>query len=129
MAGLECPNFVLSLREAPLKAPGCTAKGKVCVLVGRYTRSSGSTRKRTHELGGARTTGRVMLMGERRRSTLGERGAQPDPIRSIAYGLPEASHDVVGIVVREWLESRVRKPKLCSCGIEMPLTGKCDDCD
>jgi hypothetical protein len=63
-------------------------------------------------------------MGERRRPTLGERGAQPDPIRGIAYGEPAPPQDVGS----EWLE-QASKPKLCCCGIELPVTGKCDYCD
>lgn len=63
-------------------------------------------------------------MGERRRRTLGERGAQPDPIRDIAYGEPAPSPDAGS----EWLE-QASKPKLCSCGLELPVAGTCDYCD
>ena len=63
-------------------------------------------------------------MSERRRMTLGERAAQPDPIRGIAYGDPEQPEIDHG---GEWLE-QASKPKMC-CGIELPVTGKCDYCD
>jgi len=63
-------------------------------------------------------------MGERRRPTLGERGALPDPIRGIVYGDPLSPPDVG----REWLED-AKKPTRCDCGIELPVTGQCDFCD
>lgn len=66
-------------------------------------------------------------MGERRRPTLGERGAQPDPIRNIRYGLPESRH--LGPLLVEWRRKMGRRSKRCTCGIELPVTGKCDYCD
>jgi len=63
-------------------------------------------------------------MGEPRKFTRGERAAQPDPIRGIAYGDPAQPERDPG---REWLD-QARKPKMC-CGIELPVTGKCDYCD
>jgi hypothetical protein len=63
-------------------------------------------------------------MGERRRRTLGERGAVPDPIRDIAYGEELPPPDAG----QEWLEKHGQSSR-CSCGIELPLTGKCDYCD
>lgn len=69
-------------------------------------------------------SGRAVRMSERRRITMGERGAPHDPIRDIAYGEPLPSPDPT----KEWLEQHAQ-PKLCSCGIELPRTGKCHDCD
>lgn len=67
-------------------------------------------------------------MGDRRRPTLGERGAQPDPIRNISFGLPEQPHREHTEDASDWLK-KSRSPKRCSCGIELPATGKCDYCD
>lgn len=64
-------------------------------------------------------------MGERRRRTLGRLGARPDPVRHIAYG---ADPDKIETPSRKWLE-KLRKPRRCGCGIELPVTGKCDYCD
>lgn len=67
-------------------------------------------------------------MGERRRRTLGGRGAQPDPIRNIGYGVDSSAPDLDSWTPdREWRRT-VRKPR-CRCGIELPVTGKCDYCD
>lgn len=64
-------------------------------------------------------------MGERRRRTVGGRGAQPDPVRHIAYGAnPEEKESPS----RKWLE-RFSRRRRCDCGIELPVTGKCDYCD
>ncbi|MFM8857836.1 MAG: hypothetical protein ACKOI2_11670 [Actinomycetota bacterium] len=63
-------------------------------------------------------------MAERRKFTRGERAAQPDPIRDIAYGDPEQPERDIG---GEFLV-QARKPKMC-CGIELPVTGRCDYCD
>jgi hypothetical protein len=69
-------------------------------------------------------------MGNRRRWTLGERGAQPDQIRHIVYGLPEAARQGSRIL-GSWLGSkpRGRRHQRCTCGTELPLTGQCDYCD
>lgn len=64
-------------------------------------------------------------MGERRRRTLGERGADPDPIANIVYGDPAPPPDAG----REFLDQKAHEAKWCSCGIELPATGKCDYCD
>ncbi len=67
-------------------------------------------------------------MGERRRTTMGGRGAQPDPIRNISYGLPEQPQRDSGTAVRARLKKYIR-PKRCSCGIELPVIGNCDYCE
>ena len=65
-------------------------------------------------------------MGDRRRPTLGQRAAQPDPIRTISYnGLPQQPQRDGAT---DWLRTP-RSPKRCSCGMELPVTGKCDYCD
>lgn len=67
-------------------------------------------------------------MGERRRRTLGERGAQPDPVRNVSFGLPDDPQRDTEIARRVRL-AKLRKPTRCRCGIELPRTGKCDYCD
>ncbi len=64
-------------------------------------------------------------MGERPRRTLGERGAQPDPVRGIVYGEPAPPPDAA----QEYLDKKAHEAKWCSCGLALPVTGQCDDCD
>jgi hypothetical protein len=64
-------------------------------------------------------------MGERRRRTLGRQGAQPDPVRHIAYGTGADRSEQPS---PRWLE-KLRRRTRCDCGIELPVTGKCDYCD
>ena len=64
-------------------------------------------------------------MGERRRRTLGERGADPDPIIGIVYGDSPPPPDPS----QEFLERKAYEAKWCNCGMELPVTGQCDSCD
>lgn len=63
-------------------------------------------------------------MGERQKFTRGNRAAQPDPIRRIAYGDPEQPERGIG---RGFLDE-APGPNRC-CDIELPVTGRCDYCD
>lgn len=76
-------------------------------------------------------------MGERRRRTMGQRGAPPDLYASHPVGCTCASCLAEGSLLRaEWWNSlrkeraeRVEPPKLCpTCRIELPVTGVCDSC-
>lgn len=66
-------------------------------------------------------------MGERRRPTLGARGALPDLVRGIVYGT--GADKGVAASRKRWRPAGVLRPRRCRCGMELPLTGKCDDCD
>jgi hypothetical protein len=103
-----CPNFVLSQPGVSLRQ--WSGAQPVVSIEGRTGRR--------HYCGGAR------LMGERRRRTMGERGAPRDPVSDIVYGVPLPPRDAAS----EWLE-QAGKPNLCSCGLELPVTGMCGFCD